>query len=273
MREASCARRAIMAGRRTLPSARLPRLLHDHRKVTYRSHRRRAKSSSSSSDQQGPFPFLMGYAMVLSQSIAVELAASKSVSTLIDQLYSTASTRKPPAYLPPNKCHPGGDVAVGYAISRLALTKPLLAIDTTYANKCCRGRAGRQVSRSRACGHRPQCNRVEHSQVGPLPEYRRDQRGGPRSEEGCKAGGGAGIQGPRPRSASSQMRSDALRAGPNPRHCTTTRSARGMPTARATTRRLSATGRSALRSGNAASKGRRCERRGGASVKQRPRRS
>ena len=70
-----------------------------------------------------------------SQSIAVELAASKSTSTLIDQLYSTAPTRKPPAYLPPNKCHPGGDVAVGYAISRLALTKPLLAIDTTYANR------------------------------------------------------------------------------------------------------------------------------------------
>ena len=99
-----------------------------------RSSARRARSMGSGAERS-PFPFLMGYAAVLSAGLAKELAASASLVRLIEQLVGTAHTRTPPAHLLPGKCFPGTDVAVGRAIALTVFSRPLVAIDVTYANR------------------------------------------------------------------------------------------------------------------------------------------
>ena len=104
------------------------------RHVPRRPRRRRSRSIGSGGEHR-PFPFLMGYCAVLSSGLAKELAQSVSLQGLVTQLVATAHTRTPPSHLPPGKCYPGTDVALGWALAMLAPSRPLLAIDVTYANR------------------------------------------------------------------------------------------------------------------------------------------
>ena len=103
---------------------RLPRFLRDN---AWRRRRERAPGAL------GPFPFAMGYGAILSRGLALDISRSEAVLPFLAALLATAASRTPPRGLPPGKCFPGTDVALGWALATAKLSLPLVVLDVTYA--------------------------------------------------------------------------------------------------------------------------------------------
>jgi hypothetical protein len=104
----------------------------------------------------GPFPFPMGYYAVFSAGLALSLAESAALDALVARLVVSSKRRRPEPWLKPGKCYPGADVSLGYLMSAMAPTAPLVAIDTTYANRAlpfAGASAARELTRRAAVLH------------------------------------------------------------------------------------------------------------------------
>ena len=97
-----------------------------------------AVESTSGGRYDGPFPFLYGFAMVLSASIARRVADSASVAHMLSEISASPRPKIRAHVDKPGGCDPAGDAALSYAIAHLLPTgghKPVVLVDVQYANR------------------------------------------------------------------------------------------------------------------------------------------
>ncbi len=113
-----------------------------HDKFEQRARQRRrgggSKSLASNARYDGPFPFLYGFAMVLSASLARRVADSEAVARMLHEISATPRPRIRANVDKPGGCDPAGDAALSYAIAHLlprAHQRPVVLVDVQYANR------------------------------------------------------------------------------------------------------------------------------------------